>query len=78
MGEPKIPPVVTDLPAIKVTEAQAAKAVKREVPVLDKAGKPTGEKKQVAVEAGEVLDYAVRDDRVTVVTVDGQKLEGKL
>lgn len=78
MGETKTPPVVENPPAVKVTEAQAAKAVKREVPVLDKAGKPTGEKKSVAVEAAEVLDYAVRDGRVVVVTTDGQKLEGKL
>jgi len=65
----------TEKPAL--TKADAAKLVKREVPVLDKQGKPTGKTTKVAVEADEVFAYAVREDgTVVVVTVDGQKLFG--
>ncbi len=34
--------------------------------------------KDVPVKAEEVFDYAVRGEQVIVVTVDGQKLAGKL
>jgi len=78
MGEPKTPPVTSDTPAVQVTKAQAAKAVVRQVPATDKASKPTGEMKDVPVKAEEVFDYAVRGEQVIVVTVDGQKLAGKL
>jgi hypothetical protein len=64
--------------ARQVTKAEAAKAVRREVPVLDKEGKATGETKPVALAEKEVLAFAVRGDQITVVTVDGQKLIGKL
>lgn len=64
--------------AVKVTKAEAAKAVKREVPVFDKEGKPTNETKAIKVSEEEVLDWAVRGNVVTVVTVDGQKLVGEL
>lgn len=86
MGEPKTTPVTSDTPAVEVTKAQAAKAVVRQVLATDKAGKPlrgddgklTGEMKDVPVKAEEVFDYAVRGEQVIVVTVDGQKLAGKL
>lgn len=60
-----------DLPA-----AEAAKLVKRGVPELGKDGKPTGKMLEKAVSAAEVFAVAVRDDAVTVVTVDGRKLHG--
>lgn len=62
----------------KLTKAQAAKKVARVFPVLDKDGKDTGETKSKPLDPDEVLDFAVRGDRVVVVTTDGQKLEGKL
>lgn len=63
----------------ELTKADAAKLVKREVPALDKDGKPTGKTKGVAIEADEVFDFAVRDDgTLVVVTVDGQKLFGSV
>ena len=58
--------------------AAMAAAVKRIVPVLDDAGKPTGETKEVDVAEAEVLAWAVRGETVTVVTTDGQKLVGAL
>lgn len=64
--------------AVELTKADAAKAVKREVPVLDKEGKATEETKAIKVAPEEVLDWAVRGNVVTVVTVDGQKLVGEL
>lgn len=64
--------------AVELTKADAAKAVKREVPVFDKDGKPNGETKAIKVAEEEVLDWAVRGNVVTVVTVDGQKLVGEL
>lgn len=64
--------------AVELTAAEAAKAVKRQVPEIGKDGKPTGEVKAVPVKADEIFAWAVRGDRVTVVTNDGQKLEGKL
>lgn len=78
MGDPQKSPEVSKQPAVELTAAEAAKAVKREVLALDKEGKPTGETKLVAVKAEEVFAFAVRGESVIVVTVDGQKLEGKL
>ena len=63
--------------AKSLTREAAAKLVKREVPALNKDGKPTGKMQKVAIEAGAVLDYAERaDGTVVVVTIDGQKLFG--
>ena len=61
----------------EITAAEAAKAVVRLVPEI-KDGKPTGETLEKAVAAKEVLDFKVRGDQVTVVTIDGQKLTGTL
>lgn len=66
------------------TKEDAAKAVKRTVPVIgeDKKQKRDGKGelvfKQEAVEEKEVLDFVKKDDgTVVVVTTDGQKLTGK-
>lgn len=67
-----------DTAAVELTAAQAAKAVKRQVPILDEKKKPTGKTKEVAVGEDEVLSWAKRGDRIVVVTTDGQKLEGRL
>lgn len=75
MGDPAKKP--EDIPAVELTAAEAAKAVKRQVPAL-KDGKPTGETREVPVKADELFAWAKRGDRVVVVTNDGQKLEGKL
>lgn len=64
--------------AVTLTAAEAAKAVKREVPVVDKDGKATGETKAVSVGVDEVFAWSLRGDAVTVVTTDGQKLVGSL
>jgi len=70
--------------AKEFTKADAAKAVKRPVPVFgeDKKQKRDGKGelvfKQEAVEEKEVLDFVKKDDgTVIVVTIDGQKLTGK-
>lgn len=68
----------TKTQAVELTAKQAAKAVKRQVPILDEKKKPTGKTKDVAVDESEVLSWAKRGDRVIVVTTDGQKLEGTL
>lgn len=60
----------------EMTAADAAKLVSREVPIFDKEKKPTGETKQIAVKANEVLSFRDYSDRVVVVTTDGQKLTG--
>lgn len=60
----------------ELTAVQAAKLVKREVPALDKDGKPTGKMKAVAVKTEEVFSFREYDDHVVVVTTDGQKLRG--
>lgn len=60
-----------------MTIAQAAKLVTRDVPVLGKDGKPTGETAKKAVKADEVLSFRDYGDRVVVVTVDGQKFTGE-
>lgn len=59
-------------------EAEAARLVRRLVPALDKDGKPTGEMAERPVKAAEVFAVTVRDEIVTVVTIDGQKLVGAL
>ena len=64
--------------AVELSAADAAKAVTRVVPVLDEKGKPTEETEQIAVQEEEVLAWSLRGDRVTVVTIDGQKLVGTL
>lgn len=67
----------------------AAKAVKRKAielvtdpktkkPVFEKDGTVKTKDTLVDVSADEVLDFAVRDGLVTVVTTDGQKLTGKV
>lgn len=63
--------------APEMTAADAAKLVSREVPVLNKDGKPSGETKQAAVKASEVLSFRDYGDTVVVVTTDGQKLTGE-
>lgn len=71
------------------TAADVAKLVKREVvevitdpktkqPKLDEHKRPVTRTVEVEVKADEVLDFAVRGNDVTVVTVDGQKLFGTL
>lgn len=60
----------------EMTAADAAKLVSRVAPVLNKEGKPSGETKQIAVKASEVLSFRDYGDRVVVVTNDGQKLTG--
>ncbi|MBK6742519.1 MAG: hypothetical protein IPG66_05880 [Hydrogenophilales bacterium] len=60
-----------------MTAAQAAKLVTRDVPVLGKDGKPTGETAKKAIKADEVLSFRDYGDRVVVVTVDGQKFTGE-
>ena len=56
--------------------AEAAKLVGREVPVLDKDGKPTGKTERKPIAAREVFACRVRDTTVTVVTTAGEKLTG--
>lgn len=58
--------------------AAAAKLVGREVPVLDKDGKPTGKTERKAIGASEVFACRVRDTDVTVITTSGEKLTGKV
>lgn len=66
----------------EMTAAMAAKLVKRPVPRIGKDRKPVLDDDDkpvldhVAVAAEEVLDFKVRGDEVTVVTVDGQKFKG--
>lgn len=89
MGKSATQPAVTDLPptppvdpvppaVLELTAAEAAKAVKRLVPVIGEDGKPTGETEAVDVTEEEVYAWALRGQRVIVVTTDGQKLEGSL
>ncbi len=65
-----------------LTKEQAAKLVKRTVPVLDDKGKPVLDKdgnvktKDVAITEKEVFAFADKGDHVVVVTVDGQKFRG--
>lgn len=78
MGNPQTPNSPAAPQAVELTAAEAAKKVFRPVPEIGKDGKPTGEIKEAKVEADEVIAWAVRGERVIVVTTDGQKLEGKL
>lgn len=64
----------------EMTKAQAAKLVKRTVPVLDDKNQPKTNKdgelitKQVAIKEEEVMSFADYPDRVVVVTTSGEKL----
>jgi hypothetical protein len=67
----------------KMTAADAAKLVKRLVPVLDDKKKvvtneKTGEikTKPVAIKEEEILNFADYGDHVVVVTTNGEKLRG--
>lgn len=71
------------------TKADAAKAVKRlsvevvvdpktKKPVEDKDGRVKTREVSTDVTEAEVLDFAVSNGVVTVVTTDGQKLKGKV
>ncbi len=71
--DPSKPPVEAKKP---MTAAEAAKLVKRPVPVLDQAGKPTGRTEERSVSEKEVFDFKDHGDVVVVVTVDGQKFVG--
>jgi len=61
-----------------LTAATAAALVKRPIPVFDDEGQPTGKFKQAEIKTAEVLDFKEYDDRVVVVTRDGQKFEAAL
>jgi len=71
-----------EIPAM--TAAQAAKLVKRTVPVFDKDKKPVMVKddndrlvqktEQKAIKEDEVMNFAEYEDRVVVVTIAGEKL----
>lgn len=59
--------------------AAAAKLVGRDVPTLDKDGKPTGRTERKPIAAAEVFACRVAEDgAVTVVTTSGEKLTGKV
>jgi hypothetical protein len=76
--------------ATAMTAAEAAKLINGLVqvvvtgadgkPVIDKAadGAKTYRTKKVPVGAEHVMSFAVRGDRVVVVTIDGQKLTAPL
>lgn len=78
MGEPIPQQSTPAAKAVELTAAEAAKRVSRAVPVLGEDGKPTGEIKAKKLSADEIQAWAVRGERVIVVTTDGQKLEGVL
>lgn len=60
-------------------QAEAAKLVGREVPMLDKEGRPTGKAERKPITTAEVFACRVHDDgAVTVVTTAGEKLTGAL
>lgn len=61
-----------------LTAAAAAALVKRPVPAKSKDGEPTDKFNLVEVKTAEVLDFKQYDDRVVVVTRDGQKFEATL
>jgi len=67
----------------KMTAAQAAKFVKRMVPVKDEKGKVVMDKdnnpktRAEAIEAEEVMSFADHEDHVVVVTTSGEKLHGE-
>ena len=60
--------------------AEVAKLVKRVVPVLDDEGQPKLNKnkemitQEEAIEEKEILNFAEYDDRIVVVTKQGEKL----
>lgn len=56
-----------------MTKAEAAKLVKGQVRITGKDGKPT----LADVSEKTVLSFKEYEDRVVVVTIDGQKLEGR-
>lgn len=62
-----------------VSPVEAAKCVAREVPELDKDGKPTGKTERTPVKADEVLSCRVYAERgeIVVVTTAGEKLTGE-
>jgi len=71
----------TDAAERKLTKAQAAALVRREVAKTDDDGKPLlkdGELvvRSVPVKANEVLAFKDYGDHVVVVTTDGRKLRG--
>jgi len=79
----------TTLEQPQYTAADVAKLVKRKVveivvdpktkqPKLDEQKRPVTKTSDIEVKADEVLDFVVRGNDVTVVTVDGQKLFGNL
>lgn len=71
------PEAPADEPVKGMTAAQAAKLVFRDVPMLGKDGKPTGEMAKKAIKADEVLSFKDYGAHVVVVTVDGQKFTGE-
>lgn len=71
MADPKNTPKDSS----EMTAADAAKCVFRAVPIANK-GVQTGETREVAVKASEVLSFRDYGDHVAVVTTDGQKLIG--
>lgn len=81
---PQNSPADTQQEKPAMTKAQAAAAIKRRVPVLDDDGSPKlnddGEQvvKHVALKEDEVMNFAVYDDGVVVVTTSGEKLAGPL
>jgi len=63
-----------------LSPAEVAKMVKRVVPVLDDEGQPKLNKnkemitQEEAIEEKEILNFAEYDDRIVVVTKQGEKL----
>jgi len=64
--------------AVKRTTVEVVTDAKTKKPVFEKDGTVKTKTVDVAVSADEVLDFALRDDVVTVVTIDGQKLTGRV
>lgn len=73
-------PKTNETKEVKMTKADAAKLVHREVPVLDDKNQPKLDKdknvimKQQAIKEDEVMNFAEYPDRVVVVTTAGEKL----
>lgn len=61
----------------ELTADEAAKLVFREIPKLDRDGKPTGKVEKQPIAAGELLAWKDHGDHVVVVTKDGQKFTGE-
>lgn len=68
---PNTPPDAKAGKSAEMTKAQAAKAVRRPVPVKAKDGTVTID--MVAVKPDEVLAFKDHGTHVVVVTIDGQK-----